>query len=737
MPHTASTQSPLSRVREALLAVTRIDARQYGAIIATFGRWAGLGALAGVFAGPASAVFLITLRWASAARAQNPWGLALLPLVGILIHILFAKLGGVAARGNNLLIEEVHLNRQPVPLAMIPLGFLAPVITLLCGGSVASVGTAVQMGGALADGLARALRLSKEERRILLMAGLSGGFGSVLGAPIAGAVFGMEVQSVGRIRYEGIVPCLVSSLVAFGVMRALGVSPGQFPAIEAVALEPLLALKVALAAGAFGLCGLAFIEFTRAVSRVLGRAAGRRAWLKPAMGGLAIIFLAVAIGEPGYLGMSEPLLAAAFSGVAMPGLAFLFKLIFTGLTVGAGYRAGEVTPLFVMGATLGAALGPILGVPVPLLAAVGFVSVFAGASNTPLASALLGVELFGAAGLPYLLIGTVVAYVFSGHRSIYITQRVDTPKYIFTIPKRKAVRDVMTPNPATAPPDAPATEILDLLNQRRVKSVIVVEAGHVLGIITAGDLRRRGGLALAADGPRILAARGIRARDVMTADPARVSERASLDEAAQIMSRARLKRLPVVDASERMTGVISRSDILRSLADEAHLRIETPLLGAEEPVGGDRVSGWMRANVTTVEADDTFATVLERLVADPMRRLIVVDDRQRVIGIIIDADVLGWVGGIPDAALRDTVRNWLNGESAGSADAPSSAMDELTAADVMSPTVFTVLDDARPIDVVRRMIDQRVKRLVVVDAENRLRGIVDRHDMLRAMAAGA
>ncbi len=736
MPNNDSRQSPLSRVREAMLAVTRIDARQYGAIIATFGRWAVLGALAGALAGPAAAIFLLTLRWASAAHAQNPWGLAFLPVAGIVIHLLYSRLGGDAVRGNNLLIEEVHLNRQPVPLRMIPLGFMAPTIALLCGGSVASVGTAIQMGGALADGLARALRLSKEERRILLMAGLSGGFGSVLGAPIAGAVFGMEVQSVGRIRYEGIVPCLVSSLVAFEIMRALGVAPGQFPALEAVALEPLLALKVALAAGAFGLCGLAFIEFTRAVSRVLGHAAGRRAWLKPALGGLAIIGLALVIGEPGYLGMSEPLLAAAVSGAAVPTLAFLFKLFFTGLTVGAGFRGGEVTPLFIVGATLGAALGPVLGVPAPLLAAVGFVSVFAGASNTPLASALLGVELFGASGLPYLAIGTVVAYVFSGHRSIYTTQRVDTPKYIFAISKRKAVRDVMSPNPATAPPDAPAPEILDLLSQRRVKSVIVVEAGRVLGIITAGDLLRRGGLALAADAPRIQAAQAIRARDVMTPDPARVSERASLDEAAQVMSQTRLKRLPVVDARERLTGVISRSDILRSLADEAHLRIETPLLGAAEPIGGDRLSGWMRANVATVEADDTFATVLERLVADPMRRVIVVDERQHVIGIIIDADVLGWVGGIPDAALRDTVRNWLNG-NVGSADAPSSAMDELTAADVMSPTVFTVRDDARPIDVVRRMIDHRVKRLVVVDAGNRLKGIVDRHDMLRAMAAGA
>jgi H+/Cl- antiporter ClcA len=180
--------------------------RQYAAIVATFLRWVVLGAIAGVLAGPASAIFLVTLRWAACVHNYYPWLMALLPLAGIAIYLLYSRIGGAAERGNNLLIEEVHLNRQDVPLHMAPLSFLAPVVTLLFGGSIASVGTAVQMGGTLADWLARTLRLTKEERRIMLMAGLSGGFGSVIGAPLAGAVFGMEVQSVGGIRYEGIVP---------------------------------------------------------------------------------------------------------------------------------------------------------------------------------------------------------------------------------------------------------------------------------------------------------------------------------------------------------------------------------------------------------------------------------------------------------------------------------------------------------------------------------------------------
>ncbi|MEO6063553.1 MAG: chloride channel protein [Thermoflexales bacterium] len=709
--------------------------RQYAAILAAFGRWILLGALAGGLAGPAAAIFLVTLRWAAAIHAQNPWTLWLLPFAGIAIHLMYTTVGGGTERGNNLLIEELHLNRRDVPLRMAPLGFLAPVITLVFGGSVASVGTAVQMAGALADWLARALRLSKEERRVMLMAGLSGGFGSVIGAPVAGAVFGMEVQSVGRIRYEGIVPCLVSSLVACEIVRLLGVPFGAYPQLPLFAFEPLIGLKVAVAGAAFGLCSLVFIELTQAASTLLSRAAGPRGWLKPALGGLLIIALAALMGTQEYLGMSEPLLAAVWAGAEISVFAFLAKLIFTSLTVGAGFRGGEVTPLFIMGAALGYALAPALGVPPMLLAAVGFVAVFAGASNTPLASTLIGIELFGAGGLIYMLIGTVVSYVFSGHRSIYVTQRVEVPKYMFEIPKRVAVREVMTRELATVGPDAPLSDVVALLRERQVKSVLVLAGKRVLGIITDGDLLRRGGLAMSGEdgpAPAVRVATGKVARDVMTADPLSVDETASLDAAARLLTQTRLKRLPVVDRSGALTGVIARSDILRRLGEDAHLRIETPLLSARETGAGATVRGWMRSSVATVAPDAAFATVLERLVGDPLRRVVVVDEDRHVLGIIIDADLLNWVSGMTDAALQTTVRNWLT-EGVGDG---GGVRDDIAAEDIMSPTVYTVRDDARPIDVIQTMIQRRVKRLIVVDAENRLQGIIDRHDMLRAMTDG-
>ncbi len=546
----------MERMTSFWTGFVNLNPRQYAAIAGTFARWVALGAAAGALAGPASAVFLVTLRWASSIHGQFPWLLLFLPAAGVAIHLLYARLGGTTGRGNNLLIEEMHLNRRDVPLRMAPLSFLAPVVTLLFGGSIASVGTAVQMGGALSDWLARALRLRKEERRILLMAGLSGGFGSVIGAPVAGAVFGMEVQSVGRIRYEGLVPCLVASLVGYQIVLALGAYTAVYPALPYLPFDPALALKAALAGLAFGLASLTFIEFTHAVSRILDRLAGPRGWLKPALGGAAIIALALLLGTQQYLGLSQPLLDAVWSGGTIAPFAFLFKLLFTGLTVGAGFKGGEITPLFIIGATLGAALAPALGAPPTLLAVVGFVAVFAGASNTPLASTLMGAELFGGGGLVYLLIGSVVSYVFSGHRSIYAAQRVDTPKYMLDVPRRFAVRDVMTRAPATAAPDTPLEQVLALLVQRQVKSVIVLTGavdagGRVCGIITAGDLFRRGGLALTADLEAdrhlLTAARRMTARDVMTPDPEAVEENVSLDEAARVMTRQRLKRLPVVN----------------------------------------------------------------------------------------------------------------------------------------------------------------------------------------------
>jgi H+/Cl- antiporter ClcA len=240
-------------------------------------------------------------------------------------------------------------------------------------------------------------------------------------------VFALEVQSVGRLRYEALVPCLVASVVGDMVVLGLGVEHELTPHLGDVELSAGLLGKVALAGIAFGLLGTAFTVTTHLVKRVAARFV---AWspARPLIGGLLVVAMTLVVGDRLYNGLSTGLVELSFFGGPVPTWAFLGKLLFTAVTLGSGFVGGEVTPLFVMGATLGATLAGVLDVPVPLLAALGFVAVFAGAANTPLACTIMGVELFGGGSVAYFAVVCVVAYVFSSHRGIYSAQLIGDQK---------------------------------------------------------------------------------------------------------------------------------------------------------------------------------------------------------------------------------------------------------------------------------------------------------------------
>lgn len=406
----------------------RIDPAEHRAFLKLLVKWIALGSLVGLLSGTASALFLISLSWATAVRTANPALLFLLPLAGFVIGWSYYRIGGTAARGNNLVIEQVHLNRDPIPLRMAPMVLIGTVLTHLFGGSAGREGTAIQMGSSLADGLRRVLRLSGDDRRMLVLAGISGGFGSVFGTPLAGFVFALEAPAMGRIRYDGVVPCLTAALVGDWVTRAWGVGHAHYPALAEFGLQPLRLAAVVLAGVAFGWVALLFVELLEAIRR-----ASRR-WisyppLRPVVGGLLVISLALLLGKQDYLGLSLPLIQNALdSATGVEHLAFLLKLLFTALTLGMGFVGGEVTPLFVIGATAGYSVGRLLGIDPAFMAALGFVAVFAGASNTPLACTIMAVELFGGGSLLYVGVACFVAYLASGHRGIYATQRIATPK---------------------------------------------------------------------------------------------------------------------------------------------------------------------------------------------------------------------------------------------------------------------------------------------------------------------
>ena len=402
------------------------------------GRWIALLAPMAAAVGAACALFLWALDAATVLRFQYPWLLFLLPVAGLAIGWVYLKVGGTAEGGNNLLIDRIHTPGGGVPFRMAPLILVATVLTHLFGGSAGREGTAVQMGGSLAGFWGKLWKLDDDGMPVLLMAGIAAGFGAVFGTPIAGAVFAMEVLAVGRLQYRALVPCIGAALLADWTCQRLGIHHTAYhvavPAgIERPLVDPLLLLKVVVAGVAFGLTSLVFAEANHRLG-ALAKKTIAYAPLRPFVGGIGVIALVYLCGTRDYLGLG--ILSAHAGAVTIPSLfalpvhdwSWLLKMVFTVVTLSFGFKGGEVTPLFFIGAALGNALSPILGVPVDLLAALGFVAVFAGAANTPLACTLMGIELFGATWGIYIAAACFIAYLCSGHSGIYLSQRIAVPK---------------------------------------------------------------------------------------------------------------------------------------------------------------------------------------------------------------------------------------------------------------------------------------------------------------------
>ena len=389
----------------------------------TLTQWLLLATLVGLVCGAASALFLAALDRSTQTREAHPWLLFALPFAGLLMGAAYERLGAKIKGGNNLVIETLHSDGPEIPLRMAPMVLIGTLLTHLFGGSAGREGTAVQMGASLTDWISHRLKLDPATRRRLLAAGVAGGFGSVFGTPIAGAIFGLEFVVTGRIEYDALIPALVASLVGDLTTRALGVGHTHYPSAPHLALAPLVALKWAVFSLAIAATSAAFIEMTHAIKKH-SEARLRSLSLRMFAGGLAVVALTLLLDTRAYLGLGVPTIVRAFSDPSLPSYAFALKLLFTAITIGAGFLGGEVTPLFFVGATLGATLARALGLPIALGAGVGMAALFGSAANAPIALAIMAVELMGANALPHVLIVCALSYVLSGHRSIYPAQRL-------------------------------------------------------------------------------------------------------------------------------------------------------------------------------------------------------------------------------------------------------------------------------------------------------------------------
>lgn len=406
-------------------------------------KWTVLSIPLAVLVGSLVALFLWVLDIVTRTRQANMSLIFTLPLTGIIIHFLYKLWGKSAERGNNLLMDEIHEPGTGVPGRMTPLVLVSTWLTHLSGGSVGREGTAVQMGGSLAALVAKWTRINEADRRIMLMMGIAGGFSAVFDTPLAGTVFALEVLAIGVIRYYALLPCFIAALFSNLVTRAWGIRHTQYTIKSAIPnlaysfghIDMVFVAKTILAGIAFGLAARLFAGLSHGLTKVT-TAYIKPLWLIPVMAGIVIMAIVLLVpGAVDYIGLGDTnprpggvSIASSFHANGATYYSWLWKLLLTALTLGCGFKGGEVTPLFFIGATLGNAFAIASGAPIDLFAALGFIAVFAGATNTPLACTLMGVELFGGTHVFYYAVACFTAYYFSGHSGIYSAQRIEVNK---------------------------------------------------------------------------------------------------------------------------------------------------------------------------------------------------------------------------------------------------------------------------------------------------------------------
>ena len=397
----------------------RTALRRWGLYVRTFIKWTAAAAVIGAACGLVGTLFHFGVHEVTAFRGTHPWVLYLLPLAGLVI-VGFYKLTGTDGLGTDDIIDAVHQGKL-LPILLLPAIFFGTILTHLCGGSAGREGAALQMGGTIGQYLGRHFQLDDRDLRVATLAGMAAFFSALFGTPLAATVFAIMVISIGVIYHVALYPSLLAALVAYGVSIHLGVEPTRF-AVSVPEQTVGMFVRVALLGVLCALVSILFCQVMHRAGHLMKRI--RNPWLRVACGGAAIIVLTLIFGTD-YNGAGMEIVTAAVEQgtVAVP-WAFLLKLIFTAITLAAGFKGGEVVPSFFVGATFGCAAAPLLGLPAGFGAAVGLAAVFCGVTNCPLASTLLAVELFGAEGLLYFALACCLSYMLSGYQGLYSSQTI-------------------------------------------------------------------------------------------------------------------------------------------------------------------------------------------------------------------------------------------------------------------------------------------------------------------------
>ncbi len=388
--------------------------------IKTFFKWILIASAIGVVGGVLGSIFHICIDCVTDVRKENDWILYLLPVGGLAICALYSL--AKKRIDTNRVIESIRAEKD-VPWYMAPLIFVGTVITHFLGGSAGREGAALQLGGSIGYNVGKVLKLNKSEMNIIVMTGMSAVFTAMFGTPLTAAFFALEVTSVGIMYYAGLLPCIAAALVANVIAGAFGISPVRFelssvPAIDFGSVAGTAALAV--------LCAIVCIIFCSAMKGCEHYAEKliKNKYLRVAVGGAVIVALTLLVGNRDYNGAGMEIISRAIvEGRASPA-AFALKIVFTAITISVGFKGGEIVPAFFIGSTFGCVVGGFLGLPPGFSAAVGFCALFCGLVNCPVASMLLAIEVFGAAGMEFFLLVCGISYMMSGNCGLYKSQKI-------------------------------------------------------------------------------------------------------------------------------------------------------------------------------------------------------------------------------------------------------------------------------------------------------------------------